>query len=191
MSRRLSPREQLFVKEYPVDWNAGKAAIRAGYSPNGAKQAAFKVLSRPEVAAAIQAEVDARAKRVEVSSDAVLREVALILRSDVRDFRVNDDGTLTLRDGADPDAWRAVASVKHKVRTQRDGTSERDIEFRLWDKPAIARLAMQHMGMLGPKGTEDDPLVHRVYEVTVPKVGEDVSGVDGMGDLDDDDEGGG
>lgn len=52
--RRLTPKEQRLVKEYAIDLNATKAAIRAGYSPKTARSIASEALQRPAVKAAAQ-----------------------------------------------------------------------------------------------------------------------------------------
>lgn len=45
----LSPKQLAFCKEYLKDFNAGKAAIRAGYSENGARQQGHKLLTKADV----------------------------------------------------------------------------------------------------------------------------------------------
>jgi len=47
---QLTPRQELFVAEYPRDWNGKEAAIRAGYSVRTAKQIACKLLRYPHIA---------------------------------------------------------------------------------------------------------------------------------------------
>ena len=71
----LTPRQALFVNEYLVDLNAVQAAIRAGYSARSAKSKAYKVLNRPAVAEAIRKAVEARAERLQLSSEDVLRSI--------------------------------------------------------------------------------------------------------------------
>lgn len=155
----LTPRQTQFVREYLVDLNATQAAIRAGYSPRTARRQASDLLAKPDIAAAVQAGQAARAERVQFSADEVLRELAILLRSDVRQFAVGNDGALMLAEGAPDDAWRAVASVKHKILEipQKDGDPmfRREIEFRLWDKNAAIEKAMKHLGLLkdGAAGT--------------------------------------
>ena len=62
-----------FVREYLVDLNATQAAIRAGYSPKTAMQQGQRLLTRDDVQAAIQKEMTKRAKRTEITADAVLQ----------------------------------------------------------------------------------------------------------------------
>ena len=75
----LTPKQAAFVREYLVDLNATQAAIRAGYSAKTAGQIGDENLKKPEIAAAVQAGMDARSERTEISADYVLmgiREVA-------------------------------------------------------------------------------------------------------------------
>lgn len=152
----LSPREAAFVREYLVDLNASQAAIRAGYSPKTAGQQAHAMLKRVGIASALSKAQAERGARVQLEADAVLRELAILVRSDVRDYIVGNDGSLTLREGAADEAWRAVASVKHKIIEipQNDGDSmfRREIEFKLWDKNSAIEKAMKHLGMLKDAG---------------------------------------
>jgi len=65
----------MFVKEYIVDLNATQAAIRAGYSEDSARQIASTMLSKHNIQDAIQAEMDKRANRTEVTQDYVLNTI--------------------------------------------------------------------------------------------------------------------
>lgn len=76
--RALTPKEQLFVREYLVDFNARRAAFAAGYSGRSAKQIGSQVLHRPEVAAAIAAIADELARHLEVTVEQTLRELATV-----------------------------------------------------------------------------------------------------------------
>ena len=54
----LSNKHQRFVNEYLLDLDPAAAYVRAGYSPNGARQAAYKLLQKPEIKAAIEERFD-------------------------------------------------------------------------------------------------------------------------------------
>lgn len=49
----LTDKQQRFVEEYVVDFNATQAAIRAGYSEDTARQTGSENLSKPYIAQAI------------------------------------------------------------------------------------------------------------------------------------------
>lgn len=78
----LTAQQQRFVDEYLVDLNATQAAIRAGYSARTARQQGNRLLTNADVAAAVQKAQVARAERVEIEADSVLREVYAIAMAD-------------------------------------------------------------------------------------------------------------
>jgi len=71
----LTPKQQMFVREYLVDLNATQAAIRAGYSPKTANEQSCRLLVNVKIANAIQKAMDDRARRVEVTADYVLESI--------------------------------------------------------------------------------------------------------------------
>lgn len=82
----LTPKQQMFVREYLIDLNATQAAIRAGYSEKTAKQIGTENLSKPVLQAAIAAAQDERARRTNISADRALREVWSIAMADPREL---------------------------------------------------------------------------------------------------------
>lgn len=180
----LTPKQAAFVREYLVDLNATQAAIRAGYSANSADVIGSENLGKPEIAAAITAAKLERSQRVGITAADVLHELGILYRSDVRDFTITESGELALRDGVPDEAWRAVSNIKHRVRTttDKDGrtTTQREVEFKLWDKTAAARMLGDHLGMFPKKmelvGKNDTPLIPpsaiTVTLVAPPKVAE-------------------
>ena len=80
---RLTPKQQMFVKEYLIDLNATQAALRAGYSPKTAKQTGTENLSKPIIQAEIQKHMNERVERVEITADRILQELGAIAFNDV------------------------------------------------------------------------------------------------------------
>lgn len=62
-----TPRQARFVEEFLTDLNATQAAIRAGYSPNGAAVTGSRLLRNPKIAVAIAAQQRAIAERNDLS----------------------------------------------------------------------------------------------------------------------------
>jgi phage terminase small subunit len=74
----MTPRERRFVDEYLVDADPTKAARRAGYRADSAKQTGAKLLKRAPVCFAIQERQAERNVRLGLSRERVLREYARI-----------------------------------------------------------------------------------------------------------------
>jgi len=71
----LNPKQARFVEEYLVDLNATQAAIRAGYSVKTAGAIGDENLRKPQIASAIQAAMDERSQRTEITADYVLTTI--------------------------------------------------------------------------------------------------------------------
>lgn len=82
----MDPRIEKFCLSYLVSFNATRAAIEAGYSPAAAGQTGYKLLRREDVQAFL-AEARARAcDAADVDAARVVRELARIAFSDMRDL---------------------------------------------------------------------------------------------------------
>jgi len=86
MSDDLTPRERRFCEEYLVDLSQTHAAIRAGYSKNGARQTGYNLMRRPLVCEEINRLMAARAERVKVTADEVLAELVAVMRADATEI---------------------------------------------------------------------------------------------------------
>lgn len=147
----LSPLRRKFVENYLLDFNGRKAALAAGYSSRP-DAAVNHCLKDPKVRNALRYGEELKNQLGLLKVRLVLNELAYLVHSDVRNFRVNKHNKLVLRRGALPHAWRSVAS--QKIRTKRyktrDGreVQETEFEIRLWDKNAAIEKAMRHLGLL-------------------------------------------
>lgn len=84
--RELTPRELRFAQEYLVDLSMTHAAIRAGYSKNGARQTGYNLMQRPIVCAEINRLMAERAERVKITADEVLSDLTAVFRADPADI---------------------------------------------------------------------------------------------------------
>jgi phage terminase small subunit len=144
----MTARRARFATEYLVDLNATQAAIRAGYSPKTAASQGERLLRNVEVSEAIRAGKAARVERTEITQDRVLQELACLAFSSVDHYRVDDDGKLSLREGAPENAMAAVSSIKRRKIYDDEGKETGvEVEFKLWDKPGPLKLAGRHVGL--------------------------------------------
>ena len=72
-------KQSRFVQEYLVDLNGKQAAIRAGYSAKTAEVQASRLLRNAKVQQALQAAMQARSRRTEVTADRVVAEFAKLV----------------------------------------------------------------------------------------------------------------
>jgi phage terminase small subunit len=155
-ARPLTPKQQRFVEEYVVDGNATAAYKRAGYRAKTDKVAAANaaaLLANHKVAAAIAAARGDLTARAEVTADRVLAELDTLALSDVGDVLDFTGNVPRLKPpSAIPEsARRCLASVKVKRYTEGAGDDALEVEvteFKLWDKVAALRLALQQRGLL-------------------------------------------
>jgi len=74
----MTPRQRFFVLEYLIDLDPKQAAIRAGYAPGAAAARGSVLLRRSDIAQAIRAAMDERARRTGITIERVLEEFARI-----------------------------------------------------------------------------------------------------------------
>ncbi len=80
----LNGKQQRFILEYLIDFNASQAAIRAGYSPKTAGSQAHDLLKKPEIQAAIAEARDRTSNRLELTRDQVIEQYRRLGFSDIR-----------------------------------------------------------------------------------------------------------
>jgi phage terminase small subunit len=70
--RQVTLRQDRFIREYCVDFNGAQAAIRAGYSRKGARQAAYRLLSDDYIFQCIQGLAAADAAQLNLQRETVV-----------------------------------------------------------------------------------------------------------------------
>ena len=145
---KLTDKQKKFVEEYLIDLNATQAAIRAGYSEKTAGKIGHQLLEKTRTQEAIQKAKDRRSKRTEITQDMVLKELALIGFSDMRNYvDFNRDG-VTLKELSDisEEHSKTISEVSHGSNSE--GTN---VKFKLYDKRAALVDIGKHLGMFVEK----------------------------------------
>ena len=107
----LTPKQKLFIREYCRDLNATRAAIAAGYSKNGARVQAYRLLANANISAEI-AELTAKTcTKLEISAEKVLQELARLAFLDPRKF-YNENGGLKHVTELDDDTAACLAGME-------------------------------------------------------------------------------
>lgn len=167
----MNDKQKRFVDEYLVDSNATQAALRAGYSEKTAYSQGQRMLSHPAIAAAISAKQARIAKKLEITAEAVLGELAKIGFANMQDYmRVGPDGDPALN-FADLTRDQAAALVEVTVEDFTEGRGEdsrevRRVKFKLADKRAALVDLGKHLKLFTDK-------VEHSGEVTVKQLTDD------------------
>ncbi len=141
----MTKKQKRFVEEYLIDLNATQAAIRAGYSPDSAKEIGSENLTKPDIAKAVDQAIAERSRRTGVNADRVVRELAKI--AFVNAGEVVDLDTALLMDKISEDDMAAIQSVK--VKTFGEDGIEREVK--LADKLKALELLGKHLGLFKDK----------------------------------------
>lgn len=79
----LTNKQKRFVEEYLIDMNATQAAKRAGYKN---AEIGRQLIAKNNVSEALQAALQKRSSRTEITQDRVLKELAKVGFKDAADF---------------------------------------------------------------------------------------------------------
>lgn len=144
----FTAKQQAFIREYPLDFNATQAALRAGYSERTAYSIGHENLNKPEIAAEIQKEIE----RQLMPLDEALAREATLARFDIGPY-VKGTGDETSLD---------VEKMKrdgfgHLIRGIKKGRYGTTIETA--DPDAARRQIIKvYMELRKATGKEDDPI---------------------------------
>nr|DAJ35965.1 MAG TPA: Terminase small subunit [Caudoviricetes sp.] len=133
---KLTAKQQRFIDEYLVDFNATQAAIRAGYRKQNAYQIGSENLRKPKIQSEIARRQRDLQKRTEVSQDRVVKELARIAFVDASVVCVTDFDKLT------DDQRAAIQGAK---------PTNFGWEIKLCDKIKALELLGRHIGMFADK----------------------------------------
>jgi len=149
--RPLLIREEIFVNEYFVDFNASRAFRAAGYKTDPSKDA-HRVLSRPSVAKAVAARKKKMAEANDVSANRVIEELRRVGFLNARDLFDAEGNLIPVNKLPE-----AVAAAIHPTEVvQRnlaagDGVTDRVHRIRVHDKLKALELLGKKLGLFVEK----------------------------------------
>jgi len=159
----LKDRDILFAEEYLVDLNATAAALRAGFAPATARNAAEWIKEgapkKPALRQLVDKKMAERSRRTGITADRVLNELAVVAFANAQD--IIDPETA----GVLPDATRTDRAAIKTIKIKRGDTSETQVE--LYDKVRALELIGKHLGMF-----TDNVQVQGGVPVVIDDVGE-------------------
>lgn len=151
MAKGLTPKQKVFVQEYLVDLNATQAAIRAKYSSRRAMEIGWQLLQKTTVRVAIQAAMDRRAARTEVTADRVVLEYARIAFADMRSFFAWGPHGLDVKSSKDlsENDSAAVAEITWTETEVGELAVRRQVKLKLHDKKGALDALAKHVRLEG------------------------------------------
>ena len=116
---RFTPKQRLFIEAYLIHKNATKAAIAAGFSERSANNQGTRLMANDAIRAEIEARLAATFDRYAITSERIIRELALIAFGNIEDFvAVQDDGSLAVDFGtATREQMASLKSIEIDERT--------------------------------------------------------------------------
>lgn len=154
--RELTNKQKMFVKEYMVDLNATQAAIRAGYSAKTATWIGPQLIGKTHVAQAIQAEMDKRAAKIDVTAEKVIAELAKMAFANLQDF-YDKNGSLKDIHSLPRDVAAALSQVETNLT---EACAVRKVK--LHDKRGALELLGKHLKLFTDRiehsGTDGQPI---------------------------------
>ena len=148
---KLTAKQQKFVDEYLIDLNATQAAIRAGYSPDTAKEQGYQLLHKTSLSSAIAQAIAYRSRRTGITQDRVLREMAKVAFVNAND--VIDPDSATVRADATEEDLACIQAVKVKTSESEMGSSS-EREIKLYDKMRALEMLGKHLGLFDKRGQD-------------------------------------
>ena len=162
----MTKKQKRFVEEYLIDLNATQAAIRAGYSPDSARDIGCENLTKPNIKAAMDRAMAERSRRTGINQDRVIQEIAKLAFLNPVD--VIDMDEATVRGEAHRDDTACIASVKVKNIPTDDGAiTEREVKT--YDKLKALELLGKHLGMFTDRVKVDGGVPVVLYDDIPPE----------------------
>jgi phage terminase small subunit len=158
-SMPLTPKQQRFVEQYVIDFNAAAAARRAGYSARTAKSIGHENLTKPDVAAEIKRTVAAQTEKATLTAHEAWLELSYIARSSIAEIFDCSGKTLKIRlaNEIPESARRAIKSMKVVTYTVGTDAVVTSMAVTFWDKPRALFLILKALGELEPRERPSAP----------------------------------
>lgn len=147
---QLTAQQLLFVDEYLKDLNGTQAAIRAGYAEVSARVQAHRLLTNDNVEAIIDKKMHARSKRLEVTADKVVREIAKVAFANIKMvMRWDEEGNAYVipSDDMDNTVSAAIAEVNHTTTRIKGDLVNTHTRIKMHDKLKALDALCRHLGI--------------------------------------------
>lgn len=138
--KSFTEKQKRFCQEYIIDLNGSAAAVRAGYSAKTAKEQAVELLNYPAVKNHVASLQEKIAKKLDITAEMVLAELAKIGFSNIQDYLDDANGVGNIK-GMDKEKAGAISAFE--ITPTKEGDA---IKFKLHDKIAALEKIAKHIG---------------------------------------------
>ena len=163
----LNDRQAKFCREYVVDMNGFRAAVRAGYSEASAIAIASQNLSKPHIKKHIEALQEVALDEMGATRYRVLQEISRLAFSDIRNV-IDENGNVISPNDWDDDTAAAISSLEISSIGNGDGELITTRKIKTWDKTRALEQLSRCLGI----GKGDGPTV--AVQINIAK--EDAAG---------------
>jgi len=176
---KLTPKQKRFCEEYLIDLNATQAAIRAGYSKRTAYSIGQENLKKPEIQARIQELQRNLSKRNQITQDMIIKELALIAFSDIKDLITIEENTGVIIPKSfnemPKEASRVIKRIKEDRAIKEDASGTQvtvydKVTFELHDKLKALELLGKHLGMFVERVEHTGNITYEISDKFMPKI---------------------
>jgi len=149
-----TPKQLRFCQEYLIDLNATQAAIRSGYGRAGAATQGSLLLKQEKIQARIGELNKQRMKRININSDSVIKEIALIAFSNIGNVAEWTTNTVTLKESSRLTSGQmaSIQSIEEKL-----GKFGGALKIKLYDKPSALVMLCRYLNILDGNANITDP----------------------------------
>lgn len=149
---KLTAQQQRYVEEYCQDPSSQKnAAIRAGYSPETAKESASRLMRHPLIKQEIEDRMGERTAKMGVTPERVLQELCLIAFANMQDVTDQDEEGNTTVNVKNLKREVAASLAELTITTKKGKTTVQTSKIRLADKLAALEKIGKFLGMFKEK----------------------------------------
>lgn len=155
MPKKATPRWKLFAHEYCKEMNGTKAAISVGYSEKSATMQASRLLTKEKVKSEVERILSDRAKKLDITAEKVLGELAKMAFANMQDYIQIQDGEayvdLSAMTREQAAAIQEITSERYVEGKGDDAREVKRTKFKLSDKRGSLELLGKHLKLFTDK----------------------------------------
>ena len=168
---RITLKQEIFALEYVKNGGNASEALRAAYDTQKMKpetiwRNAHELLKNTNVATRVNVLRTELNRKLEISAENALREIARIAFSDARKL-FDENGNLKTIADLDDDTAAAIAAVDVMTKTDGESIACCVVKIRFWDKNAALEKLAKHFSLYADKveHSVDDSLTRLLQEL--------------------------